>query len=765
MSSSNGKGMRMSTTVKWLCGFALAVTTMNACAGEKVAAAPADVQDATPAALWRDYLATADSAAVVKAYEVVFAVQGKGGVDVEKCRTHHQEFEDGLKVVPVGAGLWYNAYLCAKAEGDEARSDRYFKHFSALAAYAFAQASDDPQAPPIRVTHMVDVESLVAASGMNQLYSWYGTDDRGPYLPITVALWDAEAKTERHFRFDMLDTFIKIGRKIPHRELPSARYYLMKSYLDQQAADKAIIGVDMIAMRAAAAEESPQKQIEILRAAAKQGGINSLHLWLQVCVLSPFPECGDGLIDNLLPMAEARDALPMVYLAFAYSEGVGVKRDMDAAMALLDGADKQWSKGQATAEFARTYLQYHELPFPASLQERLLRAKAAGNPVPDRLWLGAKIHAKDYPALTADELKTLQDQAARGAVSAMAMLADYYQFQDNDKPAILLWTKKAADAGSPVAEQDYGLMLIDGDVVAKDAVLGEQWLQRAGNGGLRYSMRYVAFLRERANDWPGAEQWLLSGALYEDEDSLLELATLYLSKHPGISSGPERGVEIYRDMAKYGSHKARRGLALLLVAGEHVDKDGAQAKSLLLKDAEAGDDDSQLQLGRGYLNGDFGAVDEGEGLRWLNKAIAAGNQNAADSLAFWHYYKDTKPDAHAQAAALWRGAVAKKNQNAYNNFAWVSCTSPDPAVFDAKEGLRIVELLGDVDKLVPGAADTVASCYAAAGQFERAAKLQQQIIDRAAKADAKDSSLPGFRERLALYAAGKRYVETPAAKP
>jgi TPR repeat protein len=718
-----------------------------------------------PAVAWQSYLATGDSNKTVAAYHVVFDVLADGGdVDVGKCRKNLSRFDDVIRDVPVGVGLWYYGYLCAKAIGDEPDEERYSQGFEKLATFALAKASDDMAAAPIRVTHAVDIDALTAATGMQVVYRSYDLVQPGRYMPIRVVLWDSEKGRERHLRFDMLDTLAQISRDPASAGAPGLRLYLNKAFVGQQVADNNLIGVDLRAAIDAANADGLADKLAKLRPAAERGGIRALRQWLEVCLQNPGAECGGGLVDALIPLAEKHESIPMVLLATAYFEGVGVDRDAKAAMTLLDAADKRFGKFDASVAFAELYLQRHDLPFPQELQERLSRAKAAGNPAPDQFLLRAKINDKNHPRLSADELAILEAQAKQGLVTPLSMLFDYYDAQKDDSAA-LAWLRRAADAGVPEDQAELAYHLYDGKKPAKDQPEAVGWMRLAADGGNNFAIRFMAATRKDANDPKGVEAWLTAGAMNNDTRSLLQLAEFYLEDPPGVSGDSKRGVQLLETLAtSLDSVEAGRELAILKVDGTKTAKDLDGARKLLAKNAEGGDGDSQVVLGAFLLDGKLGAVDEAKGLAWLQKAIDAGNASAPSALGYWLYYTKHTNESRARALAIWRKAL-KGNLEVANNLAWALCTSPNPTAADAGEGLQIAKGMGDPEDIFVSVADTVGSCYATAGQYPQAARIQARVVERLSTADPKNASLKEMRARLALYESGKRYVDPADVAP
>jgi hypothetical protein len=97
--------------------------------------------------------------------------------------------------------------------------------------------------------------------------------------------------------------------------------------------------------------------------------------------------------------------------------------------------------------------------------------------------------------------------------------------------------------------------------------------------------------------------------------------------------------------------------------------------------------------------------------------------------------------------------------------AWASCTSPHADMYDPARGMETVAKMPRTDLLDLPELDTVAACYAAGGDFKRAAELQAQALERLeplvkAEPGVYREMVKEFRGRLALYQSGKRYVDS-----
>ena len=741
---------------------ALVLALLFAC-GNALAAPPGATLD--PAAAWDRFLATAEAGTAFDAYDVLAAVGYDGAsVSAARCNEQARQLDDALTVVPVSIALRRAAYLCAQATGDAARAERAMADLLALARYALRDAGDADTGTPIRIAAPVDASALVLSSGLEAAYAYYTLLHPAPYFPYVIAARDDQG-VERHLAFDFVDSAYRIDRKDPLAGFPALREAWAKGYLQSMAGDGTTEAAEMLAVREAALEEG-EARLRLLRDAAAQGGLQAARWWLIVCAREPAQQhCANGLVDALLPLAEQHQAYPMGLLALAYLEGSGVRRDPEAAWALLDGADRRWRQGEAYAQFARDWREIHGRdPFPAALQERLARAREAGNRYPRRDEIAGRLHARE--ALDEADLAFLADPAENAQGAGYARLADYYEA--TGRPAERnVALARAAGAGAGYAQGSYGFLLDEGrDGVARDKSRAREQLEAAAHGGDIRAARYLAWLAGQQGRWAEDRNWLLGAVAQGDVDALLDLAELSEDEHPGVDGTLAQAADVYRALADV-SPRARRLLASLALQGRGMPKDVAQARTLFLRDAEGGDVESQLRLAWTYLQPDHGAVDEAAGVGWMERALASKDVQAQREYGSWLFrYKGT-PEARARALALWAAGDEAGDESSRNELAWALCTAPAP-VLDAGRGLAVAKRMGAAEDLPIAWLDTLAACHAAAGEYARAVGLQARVVQRVeAQAggdpEAVAKRLQPFRERLALYTAGRPYRDASVA--
>ncbi|MGO4222967.1 tetratricopeptide repeat protein [Lysobacter sp. TAF61] len=736
-----------------------------ALAAPAAAAGPA-TPDFDAAQAWQQFLAHGEFEPATKAFDLMDTVSYDGEhVDAAACTQHRDVVASSVAAAPISIVVRRIAYMCAQATGDDAAAEREMTALAALSRYALGQAGDPGTSKPIRVLGASDATALVMASGMDVLSVTYDSPRPERYFPLVIVGWDAEAKVERHLTFDYIDTMYQISRSEPGYGFPVLRNGLVVNMIDGASNEPS--ARDVTAVRKSRETDDIDEKLEVLRPAARDGGLRSAFEWAQVCGTAPTTACGEGFVDALLPRAEQKQALSMVLLAYAHLQGLGVARDEATAWTLLDAADRRWPNYGATAEFTRLWLRMHEDPIPddampPALQKRLDRAAAEGNRFARREALRRKVLSKAKPKLDADELAFLAEPAENGNGAGFALLADYYD-REGQPQLERQWQEKSADAGTAMAQATYGSALIFGDG-ARDAVRGEQYVVLAAHGGVVWAMRHRAELSLREGQWAQAEKWLLPAAYMGDFDALFDIADLYARDEPGLQGNAADAVRILKALAD-GSQagRARASLADMALAGRGMKKDPQQALQWLLPVAEKGDLYAQARLGMSYLWGDFGKVDEAKAMRWLKAPLAARQPWASTFYGSWLFHHKGSPQTRAQAIVLWQQGADGGMTNAYNELAWAACTSPYPDTFNPAMGMQAVAKMAEPTTLDLPELDTVAACHAAAGDFKRAVELQALALERA---DAMAVKLPdykemadGFRERLALYRADRHYVQ------
>lgn len=715
--------------------------------------------------MWQQFLAEARTRDVYGAFDVLDAVGYEGdAVDPARCERQETNLRAAVAAAPVSIAIRRAAYLCADARGDDAGAEREMEVLLALSRHALRQAGDPQTAAPIRVVAVRDASALVTSSGMAVRYEYYQQLRPGRYFPLVVVAWDDAAKAERRFYFDFLESAYATSRENEYHGFPALRGILADAFVEGGVDNDYLAAVDIASVRAAVLESDPADKVAKVRRAASAGGVQSAMHWLLVCGNSrQYRHCSDGLVEALLPFAEKRHAMHTMALAYAYFDGIGVKRDPGTALTLLDRADRR-SRGEATVEFAALWHVIHgKQPLPAEIGKRLVRAAEAGHRSARLSLIERKLQA-DTPALDAAELAFLAEPAQNPLGLGYALLAQFHEALGH-KQEVRAWAIKAAGRGHADSQAGYGAALVLGeDGIARDAARGRALLVEAAHGGNAWAARYLAHQSTLAGDFGAAEKWLLMPAQAGNVDAIMQLAGLYETGQADLSGNAERAAEIYGSLATAGREgaPARRALAAMAITGRGMAKDPAKALHWLRVDAEKGDHESEAMLGSYYLQGIAGTADEAEGERWMRRALKGNAEAAFADYGHWLFYVKNTGPSRARALELWSQGDAAGYASATNNYAWVLCTSPHDDAYDPRRGAEAARRLGDPELMSPAHLDTLAACHAAVGDFDRAVELQTRAAKQLAAYEtepARDDRSPGYERRLALYRAHQPYRE------
>lgn len=717
---------------------------------------------ASPDQAWERFLADGSYPEVYEAYgTLIEAGYSLQGADADACAAAQGSLEEAVRLAPVSIAVHRMRMQCAEALGNEAVAEEALQAIGALSRIALQDGREPFSPKPIRVLGPMDIYALLASSGLEFRYEYYTLLGPRRYFPLMVSAWDDVLKVERHLLFDYIDAVNSLSRGDEFSGFPYQRQLLAESFIASQAQAGGVPARDWLAVKAAGGEDDPQAMAAALAVAAADGGVQSLGNWIVLCATRPFDGCDHGLVDALLPHAEAQHAAHVTLLAIAYSLGVGVEQDHAKAAAFLDAANRRWYGDGALLLFAQYWVMLGRAP-PDFLLQRLAAAGAAGNIGAHAVSAWLKLVAGGMPQLEPEEVRALSSPATNAVGHGYALLANYHMQRKEPRVADA-WTKFAADADNPDAQASIGVHGVENATAPsqRDAFL--DLVERGAQGGSALGMRYLAHRSVRREAWADAEAWLMAAAAAGDVQALFDLADLYEWERAGIRGEQQQAVAIYRALAADPQFPvARRRLAEMALAGRGLDRDPAQAERWLLQDAGTGDGQSAGRLAMAYLSGEIGEADEARGEEWMARAIAAGENDAYVDWGSWYFYRNGNSLAsRRKAMELWRKGTEADSRGARNNLAWAHCTAPEDELFDPVLGLQHSEAIMAWDEVPYGVLDTVAACHAAAGDFSRAIELQERVIGMLTpqEAEADRGRKDNFFGRLDLYRAGDRYVE------
>ncbi|SSZ39528.1 tetratricopeptide repeat protein [Bartonella grahamii] len=196
-----------------------------------------------------------------------------------------------------------------------------------------------------------------------------------------------------------------------------------------------------------------------------------------------------------------------------------------------------------------------------------------------------------------------------------------------------LWFERAAKQGEPQAQLRYGLMLFDGHFIKQNQELGEQFIQKAVNAGVKEAYFYYGQL-------------------------LLYKASQEKQALPGVSSQSreneaiEQALKLYLKGAALGDAEAAFSAAKILALGTlKRPKDDRNARKLMEVAAQNNHLKAQLHLAQWLIQGRGGKTDFPRAFHLLQRN--AINMVAPAQISLARLYRDgtgTKGDMIMAAA-------------------------------------------------------------------------------------------------------------------
>ncbi|PNS07369.1 tetratricopeptide repeat protein [Solilutibacter silvestris] len=739
-----------------------------------VTAAPvalAQVAGKAPEQAWSWFLSNASSEDVSDLYSAL----GDSGyvrsrVTTETCAKGEAGLKRAAVKVPVSLALHRALQLCAEARGDKVAADAEVAAFAALWKYAGQQAGSGAWRRPLRIVVLNDAYAALDAMGLEFNHEFYeGVRAHGDF-PIQIVARDPERKVERHFSFDYVVAQAVIDRKNPNAGTAAHLNGTASEFVDAYNKAGELSARDVKAVNVALEKEALAERVAALRPLASEGGLLSLGTWEIVCGLKPYAGCADGLIDALLSLAEKKQGFAMVMLATAYRNGIGIARDEKAANLLLDAADDQWWQRGASVEAARFEATLHPDGGTNGFDERLARAAMAGNPEAGPLRIALSFegtHGHKIDAAGIAELSKPENNAKGNGDRLIAMNLRTHR----DNADAMAWEDKAAAAGDGESSRRVAERWLDAHPGQQADAATLDLLKRGAYAGDHVAMQLLAIQALLGKRWRDAELQLLPAMAEGDVASTYMLLNLWQQGYKGLYGTPELARQVYDALAVAPEGaRARRELAMMTVDGRAgIAKDGAKARAMIDRDVRAGDAESQTMYATWLLYGIGGAKDVAEGRRWMEKAVATKSRIALIQYGSWLVQQSDARADHVHGIQLLQEADAGGSALARNNLAWAHCTSRFADLRDAGKGLQVSKRMQEIDKpLEPGTLDTVAACYAAAGQFDEATRLQELVVSQTqallARGATNSETINRMTERLTLFRKHQAYIE-PAGAP
>ncbi len=273
------------------------------------------------------------------------------------------------------------------------------------------------------------------------------------------------------------------------------------------------------------------------------------------------------------------------------------------------------------------------------------------------------------PALRADDpapqktLAELRAAAKSGKPQALLDLADELAYGADSTPEqkteSATWYRRAAEKGNADGQHHLGLLLWNGEGMAKNRVEAARWFRRAADQGQ-----------------PSSQLWL--GSSYEFGEG-------------GLPVDPVEAAKWYRRAADQGNAEAQSSLGSLYAYGSGVAQDDAEAVRWFKKAADQNNASGEHSLAEMYAAGRGVAKDDKEAVRLFIRA--AGKDYNASMTALGEAYELGRGiEKSSVCAYTWYGLAAKrgfaKGEEKRDSLA------PKLSAADRAEGERLVAASG-----------------------------------------------------------------------
>lgn len=321
------------------------------------------------------------------------------------------------------------------------------------------------------------------------------------------------------------------------------------------------------------------------------------------------------------------------------------------------------------------------------------------------------------------------NRARSGDVPSQLQLAGEYFFGRNRQQNLTLalyWFRKAALAGNPQAQYNFGLCMLNGWGCEKNPAVAMYFFHKAMQQNLsKAAIQYAKLL------FSGVE-----GGTFENENL------------PPVAADPARSIEILRPIANAGDNDARLILAKILFTDPVTH--GRELRELLSAYVgSAADPDSEaLIIYAACLRSGFGGFipDPAAGFAILERAAAKNHPEAMAQLAEMLFNGFGVPVDRQRALALYDAAIKLGSPRALTDMGMLKLagfmTAHDPAG-------AFQYFLQAAEKDYPPAMRKLGDCYAAGiGTAGDNAKAIQYYMQAAEAGDAQAAFILGesFRD-------------------
>lgn len=327
----------------------------------------------------------------------------------------------------------------------------------------------------------------------------------------------------------------------------------------------------------------------------------------------------------------AEDNKSAMTLSQLYDEGRGVDKDPKKAFEILIDLHKK-DYLDATYRLAQKYLAVNKI----SNAFTLLQKGVDGNHLPSIKMLAALY--LDYKNDRVEAHSLLKKAAERGDTESMFYLGTLYSVagEFKDEKQAFKWITMAAQKDHIPAFRQLGVFYRSGFGVERNTQKAVDLLTQASEKGDVSSLEILADIYKSGEfngkkDYEKSRECLFTAALKGSKKALLMTAELYLNGE-GVKKDIDKGVSLMKQASEKGVLEADLNLGDMYTLGNEIKQDFPAAYSHYMKAAEAGNKYGMFKVALALLSGKGVEKDGEAAVRWLKRAAKLGYAPAIKAL-------------------------------------------------------------------------------------------------------------------------------------
>lgn len=241
------------------------------------------------------------------------------------------------------------------------------------------------------------------------------------------------------------------------------------------------------------------------------------------------------------------------------------------------------------------------------------------------------------------------------------------------------------------------------------------------------------------------------GVSYAEDGMLVSQSVQRFNAKPPAVFAAVRMIASTNWISELSSKSSRGGTnTLRKTTGRQLSVD--EKMNSIRKVAESGDADAQVTLGDLYQAGAGGTKNYEESVKWYRMAADQRNVRALCRLAACYTSGKGVEKDLVKAVSLFKDAskLGSNDAVALNDYAWFLATCENLDFRNYPEAVRLAEQSVSIKEATFNL-DTLATAYAAAGQYDEAVKTQKRLIELQRKTNPGKEVPPWMLKPLTVY--------------